>query len=89
MQFQGTCGEGIAAVVKDLPQRRGAVGSPGLLPVDGIQRLVEEEAQRTQHEGPRWSLDVRGGKEKKQMKQMELLTCDSDTCRFSCYPGGF
>lgn len=57
--LQGTCGESVAAVVKDLPQRGGAVGSPGLLPIDGIERLVEEEAEGAQHEGPRWSLDVR------------------------------
>lgn len=59
LQFQSTCGEGIAAVVKDLPQGRGAVSSPGLLPIDGIKRLVKEEAECTQHKGPRWSLDVR------------------------------
>ena len=52
-----TCGDGIAAVVKELPQSRAAVGPPGLLPIDGVQRLVDEQAQRTQDEGPRRSLE--------------------------------
>lgn len=46
-------------MVEDLPQGRGAVRSPGLLPIDGIKRLVEEEAECAQHKGPPWSLDVR------------------------------
>lgn len=54
-------------MVKELPQRRAAVCPPGLLPIDGIQRLIDEQAQRTQDEGPCWSLErgreTEGGKE--------------------------
>ena len=43
-------------MVKELPEGRAAVGAPGLLPVDGVQGLVDEQPQGAQDEGPRWSL---------------------------------
>ena len=43
-----TCGDRITAVVKQLPERRAAVRPPGLFPIDGVQRLVHEEAQGAQ-----------------------------------------
>lgn len=55
---QSTCGDGVAAVVKELPQSRAAVGPPGLLPINGVKRLVDEQAQGAHDEGPRRSLGV-------------------------------
>lgn len=46
-------------MVKDLPQGGGAVSPPGLLPIDGVERLIEEEAKCAQNKGPRWRLEVR------------------------------
>ena len=34
-----TCGEGVAAVVEELPQGTGGVGAPRLLPVYRVQAL--------------------------------------------------
>lgn len=55
-----TGGERVAAVVKQLPQWRAAVGAPGLLPVDGVQRLVDEEAHGAEQVRPEGSLKRRG-----------------------------
>lgn len=38
-----TGGQGVAAVVEQLAQRRAAVGAAGLLPVNGVQRLVDKK----------------------------------------------
>lgn len=54
-----TGGDSIAAVVEELSQSRAAVCPPGLLPINGVQRLVDEQAQSTHDEGPWWSLGVR------------------------------
>lgn len=54
-----TCGDGVAAVVEELSQRRAAVRPPGLLPINGVQRLVDEQAHGTHDEDPRWSLGMR------------------------------
>ena len=54
-----TCGDGIAAMVKELPESRAAVSSPCLLPINGVQRLVDEQTQRTEEECPSWSLRYR------------------------------
>lgn len=51
-----TSGQGVAAVVKQLAQRRAAVGAPSLLPVDGVQRLVDEEAHSAKQVRPEGSL---------------------------------
>lgn len=51
-----TGGEGVAAVVKQFPQWRAAIGAPGLLPVDGVQRLVDEEAHGAEQVRPEGSL---------------------------------
>lgn len=42
----------IAAVIEQLPERAGAVRSPGLLSVDGVQGLVQEEGHREQQRTP-------------------------------------
>lgn len=55
-----TGGEGVATVVKQLPQWRAAVGAPSLLPVDGVQRLVDEEADGAEQVRPEGSLKRRG-----------------------------
>lgn len=60
-------------MVKDLPQGRGAVRSPRLLPIDGVERLVDEEAEGAQHKGPRRSLDV--SKSKTHTEQMQSPMC--------------
>lgn len=43
-------------MIKKLPQRSAAVGSPRLLPVYGVQRLVDEKATRTGDVRPQRSL---------------------------------
>lgn len=43
-------------MVKELAQRRTAVGASGLLPVDGVQRLVDKQAHSTQQVRPERSL---------------------------------
>lgn len=47
-----TRGDGVAAVVEELSQRRAAVRPPGLLPINGVQRLVDEQAHSTHDEDP-------------------------------------
>lgn len=47
-----TCGDGIAAMIKELSEGRAAVGPAGLFPINSIKRLIDEEAQRIQDEGP-------------------------------------
>lgn len=51
-----TSGEGVTAVVKQLPQWRTAVSAPGLLAVDGVQGLVNKQADSTQQVRPEGSL---------------------------------
>lgn len=51
-----TGGEGVTAVVKQLAQRRAAIGASGLLPVNGVQWLVDEQAHSTQQVRPERSL---------------------------------
>lgn len=58
-------------MVKELPQRRAAVCPPGLLPIDGIQRLIDEQAQRTQDEGPCWSLER--GRESEKVRERNVI----------------
>lgn len=53
-----TCGDGITAVVEKLPQRWAAVRPPGLFSINGVQRLVDEQAQGTHDESPWRSLEV-------------------------------
>lgn len=43
-------------MVKELAQRRTAVGASGLLPVDGVQGLVDKQAHGTQQVRPERSL---------------------------------
>lgn len=52
-----TSGEGVTAVVKQLPQWRAAVSAPGLLAVDGVQGLVNKQADSTQQVRPEGSLE--------------------------------
>lgn len=52
-----TGGEGVAAVVKQLAQRRTAVGASGLLPVNGVQWLVDKKAHGTKQVRPERSLE--------------------------------
>jgi len=47
-------GYGVTAMVEELAQRRGGVRASRLLPVDGVQTLVDEEAQGAKHTGPTW-----------------------------------
>lgn len=61
-----TGGEGVAAVVKQLPQWRAAVGAPGLLPVDGVQRLVDEQTHGAEQVRPEWSLKQQGHVQERQ-----------------------
>lgn len=49
-------------MVEELPERRAAVGPAGLFPVDGVQTLVDEEAEGAEDEGPRRSLEDEGGR---------------------------
>ena len=48
--------EAVAAVVKKLPERALRAGAAGLLAVDGVQRLVREQAKGAGERGPRRSL---------------------------------
>lgn len=59
-QHKETHREGVAAVIEQLAQGRAALGAPGLLPVDGIQGLVDENARRREVEGLRRD-DLREG----------------------------
>lgn len=43
-QTDYTCGDGVAAMVEELPESRAAIGPSGLLAVNGIQWLVDEKA---------------------------------------------
>jgi len=49
-------GEGVAAVVKEFSHGSVGVCATSLLAVDGVQRLVDEEAQGTGEVRPTWSL---------------------------------
>lgn len=47
-----TCGQGVTAMVKQLPQGAISASAPRLLAVNGIKTLVDEEPQGTQEARP-------------------------------------
>lgn len=47
-----TCGQRITAVVKKLPKGWRSSGPASLLPIDGIETLINEESKRTQETCP-------------------------------------
>ena len=51
-----THGDGVTAMVKELPQRRVGLRSPGLFPINCIQWLVQKQAQCCQKQCPGWQL---------------------------------
>lgn len=57
-------------MVKELAQRRTAVGASGLLPVDGIQRLVDKQAHGTQQVSPERSLREEMHVKKKEERKL-------------------
>jgi hypothetical protein len=52
-QHKKAHGEAIAAMVEQLTQWRAALGPSGLLAVNGIQSLIQEDTHSSEIEGPR------------------------------------
>lgn len=56
-QFVGlTCGKGVTAMVKQLPQGTVCTSTSRLFAINGIKTLVDEKPQGTQEAGPPWHL---------------------------------